>query len=301
MKILISWVAFNNDFDNGQVKMDGPTINYHRHYYNGLEKHIILSSSSGNDTKAEFLAASIRNEFKDRLVEIKYMGIEDIVNINLIREKVEPFLLSFTDDELDIFMSPGTPSMQIVWYLCHSSMGLRTNLYQLKELRHSNNKSLGIPERIKVGIEASFTGYSALVREGIQNVPGRKEDYRITTSIKPIYKKADLIANADAVTTLIFGESGTGKEHLARYIHEQSSRANREFIAVNCSAFTDELLESRLLGHKKGAFTGAIDNHIGFFETAKGGTIFLDEIGDISSYMQQLLLRIIQEKNIAYW
>ncbi len=70
------------------------------------------------------------------------------------------------------------------------------------------------------------------------------------------------------------------------------------FIAINCSAFTDELLESRLFGHTKGSFTGAIADHRGLLEEAQGGTIFLDEIGDISPYMQQLLLRVIQEKKI---
>lgn len=126
----------------------------------------------------------------------------------------------------------------------------------------------------------------------------KKPDYLITESIKEVYQRALKIAQTDKVTTIIFGESGTGKEHLSGYIHEHSTRKNEPFIALNCSAFNDQLLESRLFGYKKGAFTGADKDSKGVFEEAKNGTIFLDEIGDISPYMQQSLLRVIQEQEI---
>lgn len=295
MKILISWIAHHNDFENGQVKNDGPTFNYHKYYFEGIDVHYILSSSSEDeaDPRSGLLFTALKNTFPSHNVKMVQLGVKEVININMIREKVEPLLLSLNSGEIDIFMSPGTPSMQIVWFLCHTTLGLRTTLYQLKELRYSD-PSLGKPERVQVGIERSFTGYSALIREHTIV----KEEYKITDSLKPIYEKANLIANTNEVTTLILGESGTGKEHLARYIHDQSTRNDKPFIAVNCSAFTDDLLESRLFGHKKGSFTGADSDHKGFFECAKGGTIFLDEIGDVSPYMQQSLLRVIQGKKI---
>ncbi|WP_169705262.1 sigma-54 factor interaction domain-containing protein [Runella slithyformis] len=116
--------------------------------------------------------------------------------------------------------------------------------------------------------------------------------------MKPVYQRAYRIVQADGITTLIPGATGTGKEHLARYIHTNSARHAAAFVSVNCSAFTDSLLESRLFGHKKGSFTGADADHQGFFEQAEGGTLFLDEIGDIPSYMPQTLLRVLQEKEI---
>jgi two-component system response regulator AtoC len=102
-------------------------------------------------------------------------------------------------------------------------------------------------------------------------------------------------ATMSTSNVLIIGESGTGKELVARGIHENSTRRARRFVAVNCGALAESLLESELFGHVKGSFTGAVGNKVGLFEEANGGTIFLDEIGDVSPGMQVKLLRILQE------
>jgi two-component system response regulator PilR (NtrC family) len=110
----------------------------------------------------------------------------------------------------------------------------------------------------------------------------------------------DLVAQvADTKTNvLISGESGTGKELVARAIHDQSDRASHPFVAVNCGAIPENLLESELFGHVKGAFTGAVQTKEGLFETADGGTLFLDEVGELTVPLQVKLLRAIQEKTI---
>jgi len=110
-----------------------------------------------------------------------------------------------------------------------------------------------------------------------------------------VFETIEKVAPTD-VTVLVRGESGTGKELVARAIHFRSPRARKPFIAVNCAAFSRELVESELFGHEKGAFTGAVQRREGKFEAADGGTLFLDEIGDMALETQAKLLRVLQEK-----
>jgi transcriptional regulator with PAS, ATPase and Fis domain len=110
----------------------------------------------------------------------------------------------------------------------------------------------------------------------------------------------DLINRVSQATAnvLITGESGTGKEMVARAIHKTGPRAQKPFIAINCTAIPENLLESELFGHAKGSFTGAIQRKRGLFEEAHGGTLFLDEIGDMNVTLQSKILRVIQERKV---
>ncbi len=146
------------------------------------------------------------------------------------------------------------------------------------------------PKNLKTAIEAQRNVLSAHFNwETIVRSPDSCMN-NICTTIKQI-------APYD-VNVLIEGESGTGKELCAKALHYNSLRQDAPFVAENCGALPDELLESELFGHKKGAFTGAIEDRIGLFESAQGGTIFLDEIGDTSPAFQLKLLRVLQEKEI---
>jgi len=117
------------------------------------------------------------------------------------------------------------------------------------------------------------------------------------SAMKELLETALKVAGSDA-TVLITGESGTGKEVLARLIHRNSARSNEAFIGVNCAAIPENLIESELFGHTKGAFTGAVKNRKGRFQTAHQGTLFLDEIGELQPEMQVKLLRALQEKKV---
>ena len=116
-----------------------------------------------------------------------------------------------------------------------------------------------------------------------------------SAALEAVFEQVECVAPTDS-TVLIQGETGTGKELIARAIHNISSRCGRSFVKLNCAAIPFDLLESELFGHEKGAFTGAIAQRVGRFETADKGTLFLDEIGDIPPALQPKLLRVLQEQ-----
>src|SRR5207302_9372651 len=118
-----------------------------------------------------------------------------------------------------------------------------------------------------------------------------------SAKIRELQKAIAKVAGTSS-TVLILGESGTGKELIARAIHRNSSRATGPFVAINCAALTDTLLESELFGYEKGAFTGAVGQKKGKLEVAGGGTVFLDEIGEMAPLLQAKLLRVLQERQM---
>jgi len=137
--------------------------------------------------------------------------------------------------------------------------------------------------------EALIKGQRARGRLG--NIVGHSD------RMQAVYQMIETVAQVQS-TVLITGESGTGKELVARAIHDLSPRAQKPFVSVNCGAFTDTLLESELFGYTKGSFTGATANRKGLFEAAEQGTIFLDEVGEMSPAMQVKLLRVLQERKV---
>ncbi|XAH22158.1 sigma-54 dependent transcriptional regulator [Xylophilus sp. GW821-FHT01B05] len=136
------------------------------------------------------------------------------------------------------------------------------------------------------------------------------EPRKLTTSIRAtaqvfedprslaLLERIRMVAPSDA-SVLIIGETGTGKELIARHVHDLSRRSGKPFVAVNCGAFSENLVESELFGHEKGAFTGAFTAKTGWFEAANGGTLFLDEIGDLPLSIQVKLLRVLQEREVV--
>src|SRR5262245_31574622 len=144
-------------------------------------------------------------------------------------------------------------------------------------------------QALQVENEALIKGQRA--RGKLANIIGQSD------RMQAVYQMIETVAEVQS-TVLITGESGTGKELVARAIHDLSPRAQKPFVSVNCGAFTETLLESELFGYVKGSFTGATANRKGLFEAAEQGTIFLDEIGEMSAAMQVKLLRVLQERKV---
>lgn len=161
-----------------------------------------------------------------------------------------------------------------------------TKPFDLDELQMTAERAL---EQRRVIDENRFLRGELKKKFGFDNIIGSNPD------VQRAYVMAAQVAPTNA-TVLVTGETGTGKEYLARTIHYQSGRAGGPFVKVNCAALSESLLESELFGHEKGAFTHAIARHIGRFEVANKGTIFLDEIGEINLNTQAKLLRVLQEK-----
>ena len=157
-------------------------------------------------------------------------------------------------------------------------------------------------EELKIIVKKAFERQSLIAenkafklaqrtRGSVKNIIGRSD------KMQAVYQMIETVAEVQS-TVLVTGESGTGKELVARAIHDLSQRAEKPFISINCGAFTETLLESELFGYVKGSFTGANTNRKGLFEAADHGTIFLDEIGEMSPAMQVKLLRVLQERKV---
>ncbi len=196
------------------------------------------------------------------------------------------------------------------------------NGMQLMESIHSNTPLLPViilsgQAQIRDAVKATHLGSAAFLTKPIEK-EGLYEHVRRALNISANGKKDNGFANdviyksnvmeelinlamavaATSVTVFISGETGTGKEVFAKAIHEGSERKNKTFIGVNCGAIPEQLLESELFGHEKGAFTGAASRHDGLFQAASGGTLFLDEIGDMPLSLQVKLLRVLQDMEV---
>lgn len=295
-KTLISWIG-GNDLDAMKRDRQGPILRTLQTYAYD-EVHLLYNYP---DELVQDYIAWLTNQVTTTPIKYECKLISP-VNFGEIYFHANRLLENLDKKHIspDILLSPGTPAMQAVWILLgktkYSSKFIQTSVEQGAQF-------VDIPFQIAAEYTPSIQKITNQKLQSLQNEqpleePGFENIKTQNPTIKSLKKQAAILSGFD-VPILITGETGTGKELFARAIHHQSPRSNKPFIAVNCGSLPLELIDSLLFGHKKGAFTGAHQDHLGLFREAHEGTIFLDEFGDLPSSAQVKLLRVLQEGTVT--
>ncbi len=231
--------------------------------------------------------------------------------IALLRQKIVPFSMALVDYHMPDIQGPETirklkelePGLTVLALSGDDSIDAHNNsldsgavFFVEKDIGEA--KLLGILHRACREIERRVKPLTISTHSENQKLIASVAMIGVSESMAEVAKLI-LKFGPSNDSVLIRGENGTGKEKVARAIHNHSPRCNKPFVAVNCAAIPENLIESELFGHEKGAFTGAARNRKGHFEAANGGTIFLDEIGEMPRHLQATLLRVLQEKSIT--
>jgi two-component system, NtrC family, response regulator PilR len=245
----------------------------------------VLKSSSGREA-----LILLREKAVD--VVISDIRMPDFSGVELLREAKQ-----LSPDTIFIMITAFASTETAIEALQHGAYDYITKPFRMEELRAIVYRALEKRRSQKPQPSAASSDMEAMQGQKLfqalhgSNVVGK------SPKMIEVYRTIGTVAMGDS-TVLITGESGTGKELVARAIHEASRRREKPFVSINCSAFPETLLESELFGYMKGAFTGANANKKGLFEAAGSGSIFLDEIGDMTAAMQVKLLRVLQERRL---
>jgi two-component system response regulator PilR (NtrC family) len=223
---------------------------------------------------------------------ISDIRMPDISGVELLREAKQ-----FAPDLIFIMITAFAGTDTAIEALQHDAYDYITKPFRMDDLRAVVRRALEEKRRRKIQAAASSVDLEAQQSPNLFQALQGSHKVGKSPKMKDVYRAIGTVAMGDS-TILITGESGTGKELVARAIHETSRRKGKPFVSINCSAFPETLLESELFGYMKGAFTGAAANKKGLFESADGGSIFLDEIGDMTPAMQVKLLRVLQERQL---
>ncbi len=237
-----------------------------------------LVSSAGNASEALRLLGE--HDFSLAVVDLRIPGTD---GIGLTREIREHW------PDLDVIMITGYASIKgAVEAIKQGASDYITKPFQKEEILLATEKVL---EKRRLLDEINYLRNQLSNRYSFANIVSRNR------VMHEIFETIEVLAQNDA-TVLITGESGTGKELVARAMHYQGKRKSGRFVAINCAAFPDTLLESELFGYERGAFTGAVHDRVGKIELSSGGTLFLDEIESITLNMQLKLLRVLEEREV---
>jgi len=274
--------------------------------YLNAERGFVLMREESEDELSPVAAQNIDPQKKSELSEISSSTVEKVI-------KQRKAVLAFDTQEDDQFDTMQSVILQKIASIACVPLMLKGSLIGVIYI-DSRIKAAGFNQQSLNFLEA-FANQAAIAIENVRlNEQLQKENELLKGEFHRIYAFKEIVGNSDEmkhvfemigrvlnndVTVLLTGETGTGKEVVARAIHQNGQRKAKPFVAINCAVIPDTLIESELFGHKKGSFTGAVSDKTGLVEKAAGGTLLLDEIGDLNPQVQVKLLRFLQERTFT--
>jgi DNA-binding NtrC family response regulator len=304
MDVLLTFTGFHDPFFKGLVdheEQHGPILSL---LSSRSFDHVFLFDTPATQKLTEQTKDAISNLHRDCNVHIFKINLGDPTDyaaiLNGLRPHISKIIEEFTQAQFFVAVASGTPHMHACWLLLTASGEITARILHVRPPKFVTKDNPIVSE-----VDLSFPEFPAVrfrdcpiaMEENEVDVESARLKLGIVGDHPAMQRSLEMGAMlaASQAPVLILGETGTGKELFARYIHRLSGRPLETFVAVNCAAIPQDLVESLLFGHKKGAFTGALTDQIGKFDSADKGTLFLDELGELPPPAQAKLLRVFQD------
>lgn len=292
---LVAWIG-RNDLNAAQGTNDKPSAIFSTIEEIAFDELHLLYNYSDTDVQVFITWLEQKTKANIKTYRAELSSPVDFHDIYIAADKLLTQLFSSKNERTAILINPGTSAMQAVWILLGKTK-YQTIFYQ--STKEKGVEVVDVPFEISAEFVPKQDRHLTQIATGKVQANAAFNDIITQNPLMQSLKRQATVLAAREVPVLIYGETGTGKELFATAIHNASRRSEEKFLPINCGAIPNELIDSYFFGHVKGAFTGALSNHQGFFEQADKGTLFLDEFGELPALVQVRLLRVLQSGDIT--